>query len=129
MDAKKKGAPKLPMDKKKVAIVVCIVVVVLLNVMWTMLQNKFASKVDEVRADLAKLEQRVTKLEQGGLPDVAALQEQFDAMKAVAKDYNDRRAEFVKAEEQQLAALEAQVAKQKARVENLKKQAAQEVAK
>ena len=129
MDLKKKGAQKLPADKKKIAIIGCIVVIVILNVMWTVLQNKFAPKVDELRADFAKLEQRVTKLEQGGLPDVAALQEQFDAMKAVANDYNNRREEFVKAEEQRLAALEAQVEAQKARVENLKKQAAPEEAK
>lgn len=129
MANKDKGVQKFTVDKKKIAIIGCIVVIVILNIMWTVLQNKFSPKLDDVQKDFAKLEQRVTKLEQGGLPDVAALQEQFDAMKAVANDYNNRRDEFVKAEEQRLAALEAQVEAQKDRVEKLKKQAAPEEAK
>ena len=124
MDAKKKGAPKLPTDKKKIVIIVCIVVVLLLNIMWTVLQNKFTPRVDEVRADLAKLEQRITKLEQGGLPDVADLREEFSSLKNISKGYEERLGQLIKAEEEQLATLEAQVAAQKARVESLKQQMA-----
>ncbi|MBQ9564301.1 MAG: hypothetical protein IJU98_01825 [Synergistaceae bacterium] len=129
MDAKKKGAPKLPADKKKIVVIGCIVVILLLNIMWTVLQNKFAPRVDEVRADLTKLEQRITKLEQGGLPDVADLREEFSSLKNISKGYEERLAQLVAAEEEQLATLQAQVERQKARVESLKQQVAPEEAK
>ena len=121
---KKKGMPQFPTDKKRIAIIAAIVVILLLNVMWTVLQNKFAPKVAEVRADLTKLEERLTRLEQGGLPDVADLRDQFSALKDIAKGYEGRLAELVKAEEAQLATMQAQAEAQKARVEALKQQMA-----
>lgn len=120
MDAQKskKGAP---MDKKKLIVIAVIVVILLLNVLWTVLQDKFTPKVAEVHAGLAALEGRVAKLEQGGLPDVADLREQFSSLKDISAKYGERLGELLKSEEEQLAGLEAQVEAQKARVEALKK--------
>ncbi|MBR1671741.1 MAG: hypothetical protein IJ702_02320 [Fretibacterium sp.] len=118
----KKG--NVPVDKKKIIIIVCIVVILVLNVLWTVLQNKFTPKLAEVNDAIAKVEARITKLEQGGLPDVADLREDFSKLKGMAAGYEERLAQLMKAEEEQLATLEAQVAAQKARVEALKAQLA-----
>lgn len=119
---KDKKAPQKPDNTKKIIIGV-VTVIVLLNIMWTVMQNKFTPKLDEVKAGMAALETRIAKLEQGGLPDVADLKEDFAALKAVSDKFAERLNASVKAEEEQLASLEAQVAAQKARVESLKKMA------
>ncbi len=110
---------------KKHIIIGIVCAILLLNIMWTVMQNKFTPKLDEVKADMKSgitaIEQRVTKLEQGGLPDVAELKEDFAALRAVSDKFAERLAQAVKAEEEQLAYLEAQVEAQKARVEALKK--------
>ena len=114
-------AQKAPKDKKKTIIIAVICLIVLLNIMWTIMQNKFAPKLDEVTKNMAALEQRIEKLEQGGLANVADLKEDFAAMKAVSENLSERLNQSLKAEEEELAKLEAQVASQKARVEALKK--------
>ena len=121
---KDKKAPQKPDNKKKIIIGV-VAVIVLLNIMWTVTQNKFTPKLDEVKAGMAALEQRIAKLENGGLPDVANLKEEFAALKAVSDKFADRLSNSLKAEEDQLASLEAQVEAQKARVESLKKMASE----
>ena len=121
---KDKKAPQKPDNKKKIIIGV-VAVIVLLNIMWTVTQNKFTPKLDEVKAGMAALEQRIAKLENGGLPDVANLKEEFAALKAVSDKFADRLNNSLKAEEEQLASLEAQVEAQRARVESLKKMASE----
>ena len=117
---KDKKTPQTPDNKKKIIIGV-VAVVLLLNIMWTIMQNRFAPKLDEVKAGMAELEHRLDKIEQGGLPDVENLKEDFEALKAVSSQLSERLKNSLKAEEEQLANLEAQVEAQKARVESLKK--------
>ena len=114
-------------SSSKRTLLIIVAVVLVLNIMWTILQNKFTPKLDEVKAEQAKFEQRVSKLERGGLPDVADLKDDFAKLKELAGQYNAKIAELVKAEEEHLKTLEAQVAEQKARVEALKKIAGQPV--
>lgn len=108
-------------DKKKQIIIGIICVIVLLNIMWTIMQNKFAPKLDSVKTDIAGVEQRIAKIETNGIPDVANLKSEFAALKAVSDTFSERINQLLKLEENQLAALEAQVEAQKARVEALKK--------
>lgn len=121
---KDKKAPQKTDNKKKI-IIGAVAVIVLINIMWTITQNKFTPKLDEVKAGMAALEQRIAKLENGGVPDVANLKEEFAALKAVSDKFADRLNNSLKAEEDQLASLEAQVEAQKARVESLKKMASE----
>ena len=116
---------KKPADKKKTIIIGVIAVVLVLNIMWTVMQNKFAPKLDGVKTDVAGIEQRLAKIEQGGLPDVANLKEDFDALKEISARFSERLKAILKAEEDQLSYLEAQVEAQKARVEELRKLAAE----
>ena len=115
-------------SSSKRTLLIIVGVVLVLNIMWTILQNKFTPKLEEVKADQAKFEQRVAKLERGGLPDVADLKDDFAKLKELAGQYDAKIAELVKAEEEHLKTLEAQVAEQQARVEALKKMAGPEVA-
>ncbi|MBQ7150689.1 MAG: hypothetical protein IJR94_00365 [Synergistaceae bacterium] len=118
----KKNAPApAPKDKKKTIIIAAICVIILLNIVWTVSQNKFSSKIDEVNKTIAALEQRVAAVEKGSLAGVDGLKEEFAALKTFADSFSDRLSQNVKAEEDQLALLEAQVEAQKARVEAAKK--------
>ena len=121
---KDKKTPQAPDNKKKIIIGV-VAVIVLLNIMWTIMQNKFAPKLDEVKAGMAALEQRLEKIEKGGLPDVANLKEDFEALRKVSDQFSERLKSSLKAEEEQLASLEAQVEAQRVRVESLKKMASE----
>jgi len=112
-------------SSSKRTLLIVVGVVLVLNIMWTILQNKFTPKLDEVKAEQAKFEQRVSKLERGGLPDVADLKDDFAKLKELAGQYDAKILELVKAEEEHLKTLEAQVAEQKERVEALKKMAGQ----
>ena len=122
MAQNKRAAPqaKAP-DKKKQIIIGVICAIVFLNIMWTIMQNKFTPKLEEFKSTIAALEQRIEKLEKGGMPDVAELKEDFAALKAISAKFSERLGQTVKTEEDQLAYLEAQVAAQKARIEELKK--------
>ena len=89
------------------------------------MQNKFTPKLDGVKSDVAGIEQRLAKIEQGGLSDFASLKEDFETLKAVSAKFSEQAKAMLKAEEEQLAYLEAQVEAQKARVEELRKLAAE----
>ena len=117
---KDKKAPQSADNKKKIIIGV-IAVIVLLNIMWTVMQNRFSPKLDEVKAGLAAIEHRLDKIEQDGLPNVANLKDDFEELKTISAQFSERIKNSLKAEEEQLATLEAQVAAQKARVESLRK--------
>ena len=115
-----------PSGKKKIIIgIIC--VIVLLNVVWTVMQNKITPQFDalkaQMQAGLETLDQRITKLEQGGLPDVADLKADFAALRGIADNLGQSVKASLKTEEERLAVLEAQVEAQKARVEALKKMA------
>ncbi len=111
-------------DRKKQIIIGVICAIFCLNVMWTIMQNKFTPKLDSVKADVAGVEQRIAKIEHEGIPDVANLKSDFDSLRKAADDISARMQQLLKLEEEQLAYLEAQTAAQKARVEALRKLAA-----
>ena len=122
------------MASKKKIIIGIICAILLLNVVWTVMQNKFTPKLEELKTQLqtsiASLEERITKIEQGGLPNVEDLKADFAKLREVADSFGQRVKDSVKTEEDQLAYLEsqaeaqkAQVEAQKARVEALKKMA------
>ena len=126
MSAQKKAAAATPADTKKKHIIMGIIaVILLLNITWTIMQNKFTPKLDGIKADVAGISQRLTNIEDGGLPQIANLKGEFEALKAVSENFSERVKKLLKAEEEHLAYLEAQAAAQKARVEELRKLAAE----
>ena len=77
-------------SKKKQIIVIVICAILALNIMWTIMQNKFTPKLDSVKSDIAAVEQRMTKVETNGIPDVADLKAEFAALKAVSDKFSER---------------------------------------
>lgn len=110
--------------KKKHIIIGVIVAILFLNVMWTVMQNKFTPKLDGIKTDVAGIDQRLAKIEQDGLPNVSNLKQDFEALKAVSAKFEERIEQLIKLEEEQLTRLEAQAEAQRARIEALKKLAA-----
>ena len=125
MSAQKNTATTPADTKKKHIIMGIIAVILLLNITWTIMQNKFTPRLDGIKADVAGIAQRLTNIEEGGLPQVANLKQEFEALKAVSENFSERVKKLLKAEEEHLAYLEAQAAAQKARVEELRKLAAE----
>ena len=121
--AKKVSAPA---NKKKLILIGAAVVLVILNVMWTLLQNKFTPRVDALKKKFTKIEARLSKLEKDALPDVEAIRSELNALKLMSEAYENRSSQLLKAEEAQLASLESQLAMQRERVESLKKLGAAE---
>ena len=121
--AKKVSAP---VNKKKLILIGAAVVLVILNVMWTVLQNKFTPRVDALREEFTTIEARLAKLEKDALPDVEAIRSELNALKLMSEEYENRSTQLLKAEEAQLASLEAQLVTQRERVESLKKLGAAE---
>lgn len=111
----------IPMDKKKNLIIGIIVFILLLNVIWTVLQNKFTPKLDEVKSQMLKLEQRISKIESSGIPDIAGLKDDFNMLKSFSTSFTESLNNSIKAEEERLNSLQSQVENQKTRVEALKK--------
>lgn len=108
------------MNKKKAMIIGGIIVVLLLNILWTTLHNKFSFRVDELKNVVAALEERVGSLENRELPDIGELKDQFQSIQGMSDKYEAQLALLVKAEEEQLAYLQSQAEAQRARVESLK---------
>ncbi len=113
----------------KMLIIALVVIVLLLNIVWTLLQGKIKSEMQGVNTEMANLTQRVAKVEQGGVGDLASLRAEFDAMKVVGDSYGTRLAALLKAEEEQLAAMKKEAETRQAWIEELKKLIPQEAAK
>lgn len=108
------------MNKKKAMMIGVVVVILLINILWTTLHNKFSFRVDELKNVVAALEERVGSLENRELPDVTELQGQFQSIQVMSDKYEAQLAQLVKAEEEQLAYLQSQAEAQRVRVESLK---------
>ena len=125
MSAQNKNNTPKPDNKKKQFIIGVICLIVLLNVMWTIMQNKFSPKLDEFKKEInttiAKLDERITKIEQGGFTDVENIRADFESLKQISAGLAERLTQSLKSEEDQLESLEAQVKAQRERVEAMKK--------
>lgn len=125
MSAQKNNNSPKPADKKKQILIGVICVIVLLNVMWTVMQNKFTPKLDEFKKEvntaIAALDERITKIEKGGFTDVENIRAEFESLKQISTSLSERLTQSLKSEEEQLESLEAQVKAQRERVEAMKK--------
>ena len=112
MQAEKKKQEKNGMDhskflnsKPKIVIVSVIAVILVLNILWSLMQGKVSSESENFRAELAKLEQRLVKLEEGTTPDVDSLRAEFETVRKVGEGYEARLAALLKAEEERLSSM------------------------
>lgn len=112
---------KLVNSKPKIIIISVIAVILVLNILWSLMQGKVTTEMQGVRAELAKMEERIAKMEQGGVPDLASLRTEFDELKKIGGNYEARLAALLEAEEGRLSQMKKDAEAQETWVNALKK--------
>ena len=105
----KSGWSNLVNSRPKKIIVSLIGIVLVLNILWTLKQNDTSSETPVLKEELAKLEQRIVELEKRAAPDVESLRADFEAVRQVGAGYEARLKELLKAEEEHLAMMKAEL--------------------
>ena len=120
---KKSGWSNLVNSRPKKIIVSLIGIVLVLNILWTLKQNDTSSETPVLKEELAKLEQRIVELEKRAAPDVESLRADFEAVRQVGAGYEARLKELLKAEEEHLAMMKAELEAREAWLDSLRKAA------
>ena len=119
----KSGWSNLVNSRPKKIIVSLIGIVLVLNILWTLKQNDTSSETPSLKEELAKLEQRIVELEKRAAPDVESLRADFEAVRQVGAGYEARLKELLKAEEEHLAMMKAELEAREAWLDSLRKAA------
>ena len=119
----KSGWSNLVNSRPKKIIVSLIGIVLVLNILWTLKQNDTSSETPSLKEELAKLEQRIVELEKRAAPDVESLRADFEAVRQVGAGYEARLKELLKAEEEHLAMMKAELEAREAWLDFLRKAA------
>ena len=119
----KSGWSNLVNSRPKKIIVSLIGIVLVLNILWTLKQNDTSSETPVLKEELAKLEQRIVELEKRAAPDVESLRVDFEAVRQVGAGYEARLKELLKAEEEHLAMMKAELEAREAWLDSLRKAA------
>lgn len=120
---KKSGWSNLVNSRPKKIIVSLIGIILVLNILWTLKQDSASSDAPALKEELAKLEQRVAELEKRAVPDVESLRSEFEAVRQVGEGYEARLMELLKAEEERLATMKAELEAREAWLDSLRKAA------
>lgn len=119
----KSGWSNLVNSRPKKIIVSLIGIVLVLNILWTLKQNDTSSETPSLKEELAKLEQRIVELEKRAAPDVESLRADFEAVRQVGAGYEARLKELLKAEEEHLAMMKAELEARETWLDSLRKAA------
>ena len=119
----KSGWSNLVNSRPKKIIVSLIGIVLVLNILWTLKQNDTSSETPSLKEELAKLEQRIVELEKRAAPDVESLRADLEAVRQVGAGYEARLKELLKAEEEHLAMMKAELEAREAWLDSLRKAA------
>ena len=114
----KSGWSNLVNSRPKKIIVSLIGIVLVLNILWTLKQNDTSSETPVLKEELAKLEQ-----EKMAAPDVESLRADLEAVRQVGAGYEARLKELLKAEEEHLAMMKAELEAREAWLDSLRKAA------
>ena len=120
---KKSGWSNLVNSRPKKIFVSLIGIILVLNILWTLKQNDTSSETPVLKEELAKLEQRIVELEKRAAPDVESLRADFEAVRQVGAGYEARLKELLKAEEEHLAMMKAELEAREAWLDSLRKAA------
>ena len=120
---KKSGWSNLVNSRPKKIIVSLIGIILVLNILWTLKQDSASSDAPALKEELAKLEQRVAELEKRAVPDVESLRAEFEAVRQIGEGYEARLMELLKAEEERLVTMKAELEAREAWLDSLRKAA------
>jgi hypothetical protein len=125
LDATVKSLVEKAKSKKGKIVGIVILVIILLNTFWNMVENKIVTELQTVKADLTEFNNRLTEAEKGTL-DTEAVKADAEAIRKATADFESRLSALVKAEEEKLELLTKSVESQKAYLESLKGRLAEE---
>ena len=120
---KKSGWSNLVNSRPKKIFVSLIGIILVLNILWTLKQDSASSDAPALKEELAKLEQRVAELEKRAVPDVESLRAEFEAVRQIGEGYEARLMELLKAEEERLVTMKAELEAREAWLDSLRKAA------
>lgn len=120
---KKSGWSNLVNSRPKKIFVSLIGIILVLNIFWTLKQDSASSGTPVQKEELAKLEQRVAELERRTVPDLDSLRAEFEAVRKVGEGYEARLMELLKAEEERLATMKAELEARETWIDSLRKAA------
>ena len=112
-------------SKKGKIIGIVILVIILLNTFWNMVENKITTELQTVRADLASFNDRLSEAEKGTL-DVEAVKADVAAIQKAGADFEAKLNAVIEAEEEKLEILTKDAESQRVYVESLKSRLAGE---
>lgn len=98
---------------------VVVLVIILLNIFWSMMENKVTLEVQAVRADIVALNTRLAEMEKGSV-DLDAVRADAETIKKTGESFEAKLNAIVTAEEAKLENLTKELENQKAYIENLK---------
>jgi hypothetical protein len=107
---------------------IIILVIILLNSFWNMMENRITTELQAVRAELAEISARVTEAEKGTL-DVEAVKADVETIRKAGAEFESKLNAVISAEEGKLEILTKSVEYQKAYLESLKSYLAGETGK
>ena len=110
------------LSRGKVILGIAVLVIILLNTFWNMMENKIAetmAKDASFKSELAALDARLSEAESGTIA-LDAVKADVASIKKAGEDFEKKLLAVIKAEELKLAMLEKDIANQKAYLEELK---------
>jgi predicted nucleic acid-binding Zn-ribbon protein len=125
LDATVKSLVETAKSKKGKIVGIIVLVIILLNTFWNMVESKITTELQAVKADLAELNNRLTEAEKGTL-DVETVKADVDTIRKAGADFESKLNAVVKAEEEKLEILTKSAEDQKAYLESLKSRLAGE---
>jgi hypothetical protein len=128
LDATVQSLVEKAKSKKGKIIGIVILVIILLNTFWNMVESKITTELQSVKANLAEFNNRLSEAEKGTL-DVDAVKADVAAIQKAGADFESKLNAVIKAEEEKLEILTKNAESQKVYVESLKNRLAEETGK
>ena len=119
IDATMKTVSETAKSKNGKIVGIVILVIILLNTFWSMMESKMTSELQAVKADLAALNTRVTEMEKGTI-NLDAVKADIESIKGASANFEAKLNAVVKAEESRQEVLAKDLESHKAYIEELK---------
>jgi hypothetical protein len=128
LDATMQSLVEKAKSKKGKIVGIIILVIILLNTFWNMMENRITTELQAVRAELTELSGRMAEAEKGTL-DVEAVKADVETIRKAGAEFESKLNAVIKAEEGKLEVLTKSVEYQKTYLESLKSYLAEETGK
>ncbi len=119
IDATMKTVSETAKSKNGKIVGIVVLVIILLNTFWSMMESKMTTELQAVKADIAALNTRVTEMEKGTI-NLDAVKADIESIKGASANFEAKLNAVVKAEESRQEVLAKDLESHKAYIEELK---------